>query len=899
MLKVARIAQARQKAVLLKDFDPDRDLWVVSDLRSKLELQKVLMRSRAGMPADCLLRSSELWAQLLKVYSPQSLVLSRDWMELFARTALGAKLDPADINLSVELLGLFAPVFYHEDAAEIIQDLLAQDASAELRWGRIVVYAKFLFDQAGQHGWVIQDWLPAALTEFQDLSLKVKGQIIFDLGASLGSSEAELIRRLAQNHDVLVILPRPANWKKNEFLLQPGESLLGLATEVSLDPVTVNPDRAQIFKRFSGRTAEIKNAVSQVREWLDEGIAPENIGVITPNFEKDFPILEEYFRVEGVALDRQSPERRQTHRTLQKWSARLRLWKEDLEYQDLVAGFPDRLPLRSEEFASRFQSGLFHSDLARDEAVKNEVESWRWDPNETELSGFFKQASKLWQEGETADLEAIFETMNERTPSGVSLSTRDWIGWMEVQLSRLEVSSAVGGQGRLSIAPLQSCESFQWTHRIFLSLVDPLPERKTTMLLNMEEIQKLGGTYGFYLPHPEQKFLQFELEWAARSTINEDHFSYPMSDWQGQPTSPQPFWLAGKAEVSHQAEMPGTTRWDEIQASKVHHDDTPRAELLTHPEDLLPPFGQSSERAGLKLSLSSLQRFGECPFIYASEKLLGLIDAPLLDLELDRRTTGSLQHAFLEKLMESPVQWERTRDEMSLLLDQIKESKPEIQINDLFWSVQKQKWIEMGLRFLKAEKAWFEQFPNSRIIGREHSFSFVFESSTKTWRRGEATLPTDILFRGLIDRIDGAYEGSELVGIVIYDYKSSVHTKHGFSKWLSENEIQLAFYSWAANEGLIDPSWKGKLAGAAYYNLKNLERSTGFFLPDYVGQLFPEVRPKNFDADQLGAMWGQLKHLVESRILKIQEGHFTPKPAKLENCDRCHWKGLCRAPHLT
>lgn len=896
MLRVARIARPQQKAQLLADFDPQADLWVVSDLRSKIELQKQLMKSRPGLPGDCILRSSELWTQLLKSHSPRSMVLGREWIELFAQSIFRGQLENSDIEMSVDLLQLLVPVFYHENCDEILRDLIQQDPSAQMRWGRVLDYARLVFNQVTQRGWIAQDWLAAALTEAQTLQCRITGRLIFDLGASLSSSEGELIRRLSENHEVTVILPRPPDWKKNDFLLQPGQALVASAEELRLDSEDPRKSPEQEYRRFSGRTAEIKDAVSQVRRWLDEGVAIERISIITPNFEKDFPVLAEYLRVEGVPLDRALSERLQTHRHLQKWSAKLRLWKEDLDYQDLVMGFQDGLPIRSEEFSARLKAGLFHSDLERVKEVRDAAESWRFDSDPTSLAGFFKRATSLWGEAAWDDLEPLFESLNERTPPGVQFPLRDWISWMEIHLSRLESPSALGGDGRLAIAALQSSESFVWTHRIFLSLVDPLPDRKATALLTADEVHKLGWDYGFFLPHPEQKLLQFEFEWALRSAVEKDVLSYPMSDWAGQPTSPQPSWLAGRGNVSHEADIPGVTRWDEIQI-RVEAESPPEM-IPGHLQTAARPSNLMPQTKDLRLSASSVQRFGDCPFIFASEKLFGLVDPPLLDLELDRRSGGQLQHAFLEKLTEPPVRWDRSEAELDALLESLRVEAQDLPLLDSFWRPQKRKWIELGLRFQRSEKAWFEEYPQSRIVAREHGFSFVYSPQSGQWRRGERQNSDEVLFQGRLDRVDGFFDGSQLKAIVLYDYKAKVKSEQAFSKWLTENEIQMAFYSWAAEKGLIETDWAGKVAGAVFYDLKTFERETGVLLPEFEGRLYPRSRPAKIEKASLHKAWEDLQREMESRIEKIRLGDFRPLPRKPENCDFCTWKGLCRAPHL-
>lgn len=891
MLKIARLQHPSDKSALFQDFQPDHDVWIVSDLRTKLELQKELMRDREGLPGDAILRGSELWTQLLKKHLPKATVISKDWMNLFARTALGQALSPSDLKIAVELISVLGSVFAHPDRATFLEDLLARDPSAQTRWGKVITEAQFLFDQARGRGWILQESLPAVLTEFENPRLRHpapgRGRLFFDLGASLGASEAELIRRLSEVHDVVVLLPRPAHAENFRFLLQPGESLAGEKLDIATSESTA---RTREFPRFSGRVAEIKNAVGQVREWLDAGVPIGNIGVITPNFEMDFPILATAFKVEGVPLDRESSERVQTHRLLQKWSSKLRLWKEELEYADLFTAFQEGFPLRSEEFSAKLKTGLFHEDLGRVAAVRERVDSWKSEGGPTDLAGFFEKATALWVDPDYADLEQIFESLNEKTPKGAHLSLRDWVEWMEVQTARLESTKSRGGADRLAIVPLQSADSLQWTHRIFMSMTDQLPDKGATSLLSRDEIDTLGWTHGFFLPHPEQKLLQFELEWSLLANSEIDILSYPLTDWDGAPTSPQALWLAGRGNAGHEADHPKSSRWDEIQSSRAQE-----------PARVEPGATPVPQTEALRLSASSLQRYGDCPFIFAAEKIFGLIDPPLVDLDMDRRQLGQLQHAYLEELTaEHPIRFERSDAELGEILDRLAASDPEMMrdANPRLWQAQRTKWIKLGQRFLATERDWFARHPGSRIIAREHEFHFVFDPASGVWRAGERNSPTEIAFTGRLDRVDGYFEGGVLKSILLYDYKASTQQKHAFGSWLKDNEIQLGFYSWAMNEGLMDPAWKGLVTGALYYNLKTLERDRGVVTDEAVGRLATRSLPKGMTADKLSAFWDELQLKLRERMTAIAQGLIAPAPLKEELCDRCAWRGLCRAPHL-
>jgi hypothetical protein len=61
MLHLHPVRSFSEKEELLRSFDPERQTWVVSDLRSKLDIQKYLLASRPILEEEAILRASELW----------------------------------------------------------------------------------------------------------------------------------------------------------------------------------------------------------------------------------------------------------------------------------------------------------------------------------------------------------------------------------------------------------------------------------------------------------------------------------------------------------------------------------------------------------------------------------------------------------------------------------------------------------------------------------------------------------------------------------------------------------------------------------------------------------------------------------------------------------------------
>src|SRR3954454_6230452 len=83
MIRYRLIHSRLDKEALLDSFDPFEQQWIVSDLKSKQEIQNRLLARYGCVPGECVLRASELWRKWLghlshsyRVVSPAFLVAS-------------------------------------------------------------------------------------------------------------------------------------------------------------------------------------------------------------------------------------------------------------------------------------------------------------------------------------------------------------------------------------------------------------------------------------------------------------------------------------------------------------------------------------------------------------------------------------------------------------------------------------------------------------------------------------------------------------------------------------------------------------------------------------------------------------------------------------------------------
>ncbi|MCB0421059.1 MAG: PD-(D/E)XK nuclease family protein [Bdellovibrionales bacterium] len=297
------------------------------------------------------------------------------------------------------------------------------------------------------------------------------------------------------------------------------------------------------------------------------------------------------------------------------------------------------------------------------------------------------------------------------------------------------------------------------------------------------------------------------------------------------------------------------------------------------------------------LSASKLERFALCPYLVASTLLFKLDDLEELDLDLDRLTNGKLTHKYFEVLLSEPLKLERTFDEHLEIIDRCREEIELSLADERFWSPLRNRFAKLGTRFLNVEREWRRQFPETRTIGREVGIRGHWSISNRCLSPKKID-DRDIFFRGFIDRIDCDSHGN----LVVIDYKSSGSSYKNYSKWIEANSFQLAMYTEALEQGLVDSIGEhGEVVGACILNVKEMTREKGFVVKDRGDRLLPPKRGMLVSKDEIGKVLEGIHVKIEEIVMQMKSGRFQPVPssdAKKKICGQCNWRSACRATHL-
>lgn len=884
-LQARHFPDVQSKWKELDEFNPAVSTWVVPDLRSKLEIQELLVQRHQGIPSDAVIRVKELWLRIFQRLSPESRIVSLDWVYLQAQNWLAEddffRHHPSLIRSTVDLLDSLAPIYLHESAQDFLQEFWTQFPDTQDRFEKLWNPTQKLVDQLRRNSLIVDRWIP-----FQLQNLDWTGQVpglttgwnfIFDLGASMTSPEAELIERLARVNDVQVFAPDKKWIEMAPFLFKPYSlfpfhKISARQTEAASQFQT---------RKFSGRLGEIKDCVSQVRSWLDQGIPLEKIAVISTTLETDLPVLKIYFDQEGIPVQAPAPGKAHSLPIVQQGLARLQIWGQEPRFTDLATSLSDHVPVRYEKFEASLKHILENQDFDRSQKVLSTVQTWRWKDSEVDRSEFYKQAQMRWPKEGQYFLNRLFEKVLETSPGGARLKLSTWIQWLQQIAAKIEISAPEKLTGpTLTVTSVRTSESPLWTHRYILNLVEGESSAERS-LLSVEEINFLDSTFGMSLPHPEQTVERFEVEWLLSQPGVNCILGYPVTDWNGAPTTPHPEWVMRALDIK-KVSSPGFTVWDSRQAQFQQKSGKTNS--------LIPPSQLSH------LSVSGIEAFAKCPFIFAAGRRLFLEDLSEADVVLDPRQKGNLVHQVLEKVFtpdeQGVVNWEISDSQIESLIDQAKISQPELFVWDSVWPSLKKIFLFQVRGAIELEKLEQKQLPGRRVAGVEVGFEIYFSPELKEWSRDKRT-EKSVLFKGRIDRIDRGPEGL----LLVLDYKSSGKPKFKIEKWIQENNFQMGFYTWLVDQGLVG-ELSGMVVAGVYFDLKKLNKGQGFQAIEGLGKVTLENDPEGCSHESVKPVWAEIRQQIEESVDRIQAGEYLPNPKDQKDCEKCRWRGPCRAPHL-
>jgi RecB family exonuclease len=888
MLTLTRLKSPAEKLDVLDAFDASRATWIVSDLRNKFEIQRLLLDNQDSYEDLSVLRASELWRTLLKRSHPEMKFVSSElistWVKEETRRDNNLKLGNSAHQTVVDMMDVMASVHCHDLGADRLREWFQENPESLQRWGGwFLLSERFCHELLAQNK-IAPKWSASFLQNEFDWQKFWDRPLIFDLGSQISQVEADLIKAMSRDIDIWVLAPAP-EWKSEfAYLLKPYDFLESQASQQrSVPDVGRRKDGASQALRFSGVLGEAKKAVEMVREWLESGVAADAIALIAPDMEKYWPLLQPLLLAEGIPYAKDITSRLQILPSVAQWLAQLRLSAQDVRFSDLeTALFPveESGGLRFEEFYSLFAELMGSEDLRRHALVEKSFQSQFSLNDEISRDEWLGFAARCWKSRNLFEpIELCFREILSNTDASLTMRVSSWIHLLEQIVAKKEIRIQKGDRFGIQLANLSAGDSISITHRIFLGLTESMLKSTASPMLSPKEVMTISNELGFALEHPEISSLEFDLAWLSENQGVNSLYFYPQTGFSGGAEAPSALWLKKADEESHRLSCPEKLRWDSLLRSE------PQAFAAIETEENLKLKGP------IALSPSSIEAYRKCAFTFATQKIFRLQDLPVMDFDVDRRTRGSLAHALLDQLGQEPRKFDWSQSELEEMIEGLREKAGLTKMDAFIWRGLKDRHIKLARRFLSFEQEWLRKFPQTKILAREKDFEFFWDSEKQALaKEGQWKI------RGRIDRIDEDQQHR----LVLIDYKLAAGDHKNHNKWLEKNQLQLALYMLALEEDAIVGLEDKEVIGAFYYILKNMDRHKGLKVEAAAGTLFDlDKKGNRISEEKKTELLKAVKGIIQEVITNIQAGQFNPVPLEPERCGECNWKTLCRAPHLS
>lgn len=915
MLEFVTVSSPVQIKNFLKLYDPLKDTWIVSDLKSKQEIQNISVGRYGYFSDDAILRVSDFWKLWIRRLAPTTQVVSSDFIKVIVQNFIedhGEKLQVAESEILTltKAVQEFAPILLHPNGDDLVQEWLEAEFSREQKpkkWMRWYQLAKIVTNYLLERNLIDSRW-SASFMQTLDLNLfRWPRRLIIDLGSELSSVEMGLFKTLSQTQDVVVIVPQPLFADRFPYLLNVYKENLGLGKVSEAPSIDFIPSlQKEQFVRLSTQLAEVKYAVATVRQWADAGAALDDIAIIAADIEKYWPVLQHYLEEEGIPFSKDTVASLNGLGDVQNLLAVLKNYSPDVSWDSLekvTFANNQNVQFQFEKFKGLFFQLYDQDDLGRDQKIKElyyRKVDYAAPISREEFLKFL--AVEIWprlpESATKADLfEVIFKDLIGQSVSvsglpegskGESRFKRNlWISFLKNRLSGKERPVQRSQQGGLNIFSLMSAHMTNAGHKIYIGMNEESFIKKNSTLIGLQDSNALKNIFDLAVESSEESYLDFNLRWQSLTATANTVFTSAHMSFSSDPLNASLFFIENCPQSD--VVVPAPTRVDELQSALINGEGAVAgvsAERLK--QDKTGFEAQLNPSVFQTLSASDLENYAQCSFKLLASKGFRLRTDAQAALDLDHRDKGSLAHSLFEYLLKN-ISEDFNDQNVIAFLDGERAARRLFVNLDGIWNIQRAKFLALANKFYKIEKE------------RSKIFSFEVEKQVQVFfdlKEGHFTLekPTgnDFQFNLRVDRIDTHREKKYCI---IYDYKTSERQEHKSGNWISDYQFQMLLYIAAVK--LLLPQ-ELSIKGSLYYYYKNFKINTGIVdsevgLNDF---LFNKRNSSLYDQTEWADLDQEFSQTLTEVLTRLSNGEFTTKPYEPVICNDCDWRKLCRATHL-
>lgn len=896
MLTFVKVQNPKQLEKYISQFDPQCSSWIVADLKSKQDIQKISLDRLGYYLDDSILRMSDFWQIALRRLGPEFKIVSESYLEaeleLFLNSDEGKNLievfqiEEHQYSTLFKYLTELAPIILSPNSHQILSEWQEQNDPSWYSWYLLSrTCLNFLIQEKKI---ILNEWISSWLQLQEEHFFNWNKALFFDLGSEMTSVEMGLIQRMSQKNDITVFVPDPTWSKKYQFLLNTYELNAGFATKTILsDPIDNKLMLNYECIRFSTEALEIKFITHQIQSWIKQGIKPKQILAASPRLENYWEVLKIHFDYEGLNVHKKVVSNYISTGVFQLLISKILSQTGSVSWENLEQDYFNRPAhdIQFEVFKSQFIEMIDDEDLFNLETIKSiyyKKINFSEKISRLIFLGFIlKEFLEVQRSNILLDEDLKSSQMFERSVKDFLSSTNEnflpFQTWFKILLSQLkskEISIESVDPDGIVVGNIQSTFLNEITHVIWFGLDESGFKQNRSQLLPVSDVENLKYNFDFPISYPEESHIEFNLRWLSQYDFKEQIMTCSLLNNQADPLIISNFFLEleqkSKTRKSknnfltsmdfyqRQAyQLAGLVNFHKINYEKTSHD--------IQISDL--PLNQ--------LSMTEINSFDQCSFKLLVSKGFRLKDYPVKGLDLDPRQSGSLYHSLFEFLIQDYFYKTGSSELIQDFLEKLRIKNKIYLYNEPFWINLKKKLLNTALKFCKAE--------NERL-GHEspdHALEIQFKIKLNS-----------IDINGRIDRIDKFSDKRSIV----YDYKRSdgSHIQNG-TEWLEKKELQMLFYLLAVTDEL-----GGHPEGAFYYFYKNMSIKKGLFIEgSSLLEQFQRLSKKAIvHQDEFTEILNQFRSYLLELEKHIQLKKFSANPYKKEICEDCDWKELCRAQHL-
>ena len=571
MIKLVKIQDPSQKWALLSQFQPEKDCWIVSDLKSKQAIQTELLHKKGHLPGFCVLRANEFYKELfLHLNKGWNLVQDAIIRELFLEFASQHPLtwvkNFKNTKSFFEFFHTFLPVLLHPKGLELWNEKHKKNNYLEEFF---LLSQQFFVFLSQKNCWPesgIKSFLLNHLPEVTTLPF-AKKRLFVDLSFSFDLCEKEIFKEIARSKELLILAPK-GQWLEDWLNVLDFKGAIKtyqlLEEELTPKQVTTlklkNKNPLNITQVESeSQTQEIEKAILKIKDWISKGVPLKEITLLAPYIEDYWFAIKMYLEKEGLLFKKSIVAKARDFPDMLYFLSALRVHIGVFGFEDLETFIFYKKPKR--EFKS-FYVDYFcfpKRELSQKLLFKNKILK-----KDQLLKGFefINWALSLWPKTGDEFLQQKLIKVLQDFPVFIEFKALSWFKILESCLLNLEIelkSEAKTGISCLSFNALPAVKS------PYVFIMGLNEERlKYINILNEREKQEILQDLGFplALPHPHEA--ENHLLWFLQSShLKEVYMSRSCYNFKGAVQSKSlVYFLAEFLLKAKTAKLTGELLWN-------------------------------------------------------------------------------------------------------------------------------------------------------------------------------------------------------------------------------------------------------------------------------------------------------------------------------------------------